>query len=339
MSKTKKTFLLVCILLLGCGAWSVYHLFYSTPFDGNKTVRIYIDTNDNTDSIQSKLRQEGLNAPVTFRLFSLFTEYEKNIKIGAYQFDGESTPFMVFRKLRNGRQTPVNLTVPSVRTIERLAKNLSKRLMTDSTALMQLLSDSSYCASLGFNTTTIPAMFIPNTYEVYWTVSPEAFIKQMHKEYTRFWTTERKQKAEKLGLSPTEVSILASIVEEETAVDREKPIIAGLYLNRLRIDMPLQADPTVKFGLRAFELKRILSEHIKTDTPYNTYLHKGLPPGPIRIPSIVGLESVLNATEHSYLYMCAKEDFSGSHNFASDFGEHLQNATRYRKALDERGIK
>ena len=185
----------------------------------------------------------------------------------------------------------------------------------------------------------MPALFIPNTYEAYWNTDAEAFIQRMKKEYERFWTQERKDKAQACGLTPVEVSTLASIVEEETANGPEKPMVAGLYIKRLNKGMLLQADPTVKFGLQEFGLKRILFKHLEVDSPYNTYKHAGLPPGPIRIPSIQGLESVLNYTQHHYIYMCAKEDFSGTHNFAVTAAQHQANARRYQQALNRRKIK
>ncbi|MCD7816338.1 MAG: endolytic transglycosylase MltG, partial [Bacteroides sp.] len=196
-----------------------------------------------------------------------------------------------------------------------------------------------YCAQIGYSTETLPCLFIPNTYEVYWTMTPEAFVKRMQKEHDRFWNEERKAKAQSIGLTPEEVATLASIVEEETANNAEKPMVAGLYINRLHADMPLQADPTVKFALQDFGLRRILHTHLETDSPYNTYKHTGLPPGPIRIPSIQGIESVLNYTRHNYLYMCAKEDFSGTHNFAATFSQHLANARKYQRELNRRKIK
>ena len=204
--------------------------------------------------------------------------------------------------------------------------------------LLCLLNDSVYCDSLGFTPETINALFIPNTYEIYWNISADKFIRRMKREYDAFWTPERLKKAEEIGLTPVEASILASIVEEETAASDEYPIVAGLYINRLHAGIPLQADPTVKFAVGDFSLQRILFEHLEIDSPYNTYINTGLPPGPIRIPSKKGIDSVLNYTKHNYIYMCAKEDFSGTHNFASNYADHMANARKYWKALNERKI-
>ena len=229
--------------------------------------------------------------------------------------------------------------VPSVRTVDRLVRAVSRQLMIDSLDIAKLISDSAYCAQMGYTQETLPSLFIPNTYEVYWNMSADAFMKRMQKEHAAFWNNDRLKKAQHIGLTPEEVSTLASIVEEETANGPEKPMVAGLYINRLNKGMLLQADPTVKFGLQEFGLKRILFKHLEVDSPYNTYKHAGLPPGPIRIPSIQGLESVLNYTQHHYIYMCAKEDFSGTHNFAVTAAQHQANARRYQQALNRRKIK
>lgn len=231
------------------------------------------------------------------------------------------------------------LTFNNIRFKEDLAERLDEQLMIDKDELLQLLDDSAYCDSLGFTPQTIVALFIPNTYEVYWNIPADKLIQRMKKEYDVFWTSERLAKAKAVKLTPVEVATLASIVEEESASTSEYPVIAGLYLNRLRAGMPLQADPTVKFAVGDFSLKRILFEHLEADSPYNTYKHAGLPPGPLRVPSIKGMDAVLNYMQHNYLYMCAKEDFSGRHNFAVTLAEHSRNANRYRAELNRRKIQ
>lgn len=266
-------------------------------------------------------------------------KYDQQIHTGAYRFDASINTLTLFRRLSSGHQTPVKVVIPSVRTLARLTRSLDRQLMPDSTEFARLVGDSAFCASLGFSLETMPALFIPNTYEAYWNTDAEAFIRRMKKEYERFWTQERKDKAQACGLTPVEVSTLASIVEEETANKSEMPMVAELYLNRLQAGMPLQADPTIKFSLQEFGLRRILHKHLEVESPYNTYKHAGLPPGPIRIASIQGIESVLNHAQHDYLYMCAKEDFSGTHNFAATFAEHQANARRYQQALNKRNIR
>ena len=231
------------------------------------------------------------------------------------------------------------LTIPESRTTDRLAGALSKKLMLDSAAVAILLKDSAFCAKQGFDPDNIVCLFVPNTYEVYWNTSLDKLMARMKKEHDHFWNKERTDKAQAIGLTPNEVCTLASIIDEETANNQEKPMIAGMYLNRLKTGMPLQADPTIKFALQDFALRRIYHDMLTYDSPYNTYRNIGLPPGPIKIASVKGIDAVLNRVDHDYLYMCAKEDFSGTHNFAKTYQEHLKNAAKYSKALNDRGIK
>jgi len=211
--------------------------------------------------------------------------------------------------------------------------------MLDSAEIITKLNEPDFAIQQGFTRETLPAMFIPNSYEVYWNTTLENLITRLHKEYNRFWTNERKEKAKALGLTPVQVSTLASIVDSETTYDPEKPSIAALYLNRLRLGMKLQADPTVIFAAGDFSIHRVGGELLKNPSPYNTYQHEGLPPGPIRIASIKGIDAVLTPDAHAYIYMCAKEDFSGSHNFSMSLAQHRINATRFQQALNARNIK
>lgn len=340
--KNKKTLLplsiVLCLIL--CMMATGYGMLLNHPFHVDKATYLYIDDDDNIDSVYTKLEtQLHCSTLRGFRLLSSLCGYEGHIRPGAYQIDASFTTWLAFHRVQQGMQTPVKLTIPSVRTTGRLAKTVSRQIMADSASISRLLSDSAYCARLGYRTQTLPALFIPNTYEVYWTITPEQFIERMQTEHNRFWNEARKEKAKSIGFTPNEVVTLASIVEEETAKESEKPTIAGLYINRLHKGMPLQADPTVKFALQDFTLTRIRHKHLECDSPYNTYRQTGLPPGPIRIPSISSIESVLNYTRHNYLYMCAKEDFSGYHNFAENMKQHLQNAARYQKELNKRNIR
>ena len=258
--------------------------------------------------------------------------------MGLYAIRQNDNVYHVYSRFSRGYQEPMNLTVGSVRTLERLARSMGKQLMIDSAEIARQLFDSTVQAQLGYTEATLPGLFIPETYQVYWDMSADELIERMRKEHERFWNKERLAQATAIGMTPEEVSTLASIVEEETNNNEEKPMVAGLYINRLHKDMPLQADPTIKFALQDFGLRRITNERLKIDSPYNTYINTGLPPGPIRIPSKKGIDSVLNYTKHNYIYMCAKEDFSGTHNFASNYAEHMANARKYWKALNERKI-
>lgn len=331
---------LVAALLLVAGILgSAAFLLMSRPLAGAKAGFLYIDTDDTADSVFFKLETQLHARHLTgIRLLAACKNYGQHVHTGAYRFTPDEKTWHIFNRLRRGHQTPVRLTIGSVRTLNRLADNVSRQIMADSSSIARLLTDTAYVNRLGYDSCTLPVLFIPNTYEVYWDMTAEEFIARMQKEHDRFWTPQRKALADSIGLTPAEVATLASIVDEETANAKEKPIVAGLYLNRLKIGMPLQADPTIKFSLQDFGLRRILYKHLEVESPYNTYKHAGLPPGPIRIASIQGMESVLNYARHNYLYMCAKEDFSGTHNFASTLAEHTRNAQRYQAALNRRKI-
>jgi UPF0755 protein len=217
---------------------------------------------------------------------------------------------------------------------------LCKYLEADSLQFNALLNNTPLVTQYGFDTTTIMCMFLPNTYEFYWNTSAQQLLDRMNREYLKFWTEERKQKAASINFTPIQVSILASIVEAEQArKNDEKPRVAGLYINRLKQNMPLQADPTLVFALKNFSLKRILKGHMQLESPYNTYKYTGLPPGPINLPTLASVNAVLNYEKHDYIYMCAKEDFSGYHNFADNFEDHLKNARLYQKALNAANIR
>ena len=322
----------LAVIAAGVALFVFYLVSTKAPNDVTEGGRlIYIDRDDNVDSVKTK-SELGWRWDIYNKVFSF------SPKTGRYRVLPDMTCLQLYRLLRNGTQEPMNLVVPTARTMDRLASALSQSLMVDSAEIAQALTDSAYCDAHGYTTATIPALFIPNTYEVYWDISVDKLVERMQRENNLFWTAERKAKAEAIGLTHEQVATLASIVDEETANNGEKPIIAGLYLNRLRIGMKLQADPTVKFAVGDFSLRRILGKHLLVESPYNTYRNEGLPPGPIRIASIVGLDAVLNPAEHPYLYMCAKEDFSGTHNYARTLSEHYANARRYIRALNERGI-
>ncbi|MBR4238708.1 MAG: endolytic transglycosylase MltG [Prevotella sp.] len=338
--KNQKQYLVptVLCLLVICGA--IYYYLFSSLSNKKETTYICIDDDDDIDSVTTKLSVIANKQPLfAYSTLARHSNYAENIRTGRYAVKPGDGALKIFRHMKNGLQTPVSLTIPSVRTIDRLSVEIGKRLMLDSIDLYNTLTDPAVCQKYGYDTATIVCMFIPNTYDIYWNVSMENFLDRMKRECNNFWNINRQGKAKQMGLSPVQVTTLASIIDEETANNEEKPMIAGMYLNRLKQNMPLQADPTIKFALKRFELRRIYNSLLNTDSPYNTYKYPGLPPGPIRIPTVAGIDAVLNHVEHDYLYMCAKEDFSGTHNFARTYQEHLQNAERYSKALNERGIK
>lgn len=327
---------LVCLAVI---AFFMLKSLFISGFDIKKTTYLYID---NKKSYKELLRQLDDSAHIKglwiFKSLSSATGYPSKMKEGRYAIKEGQGILRIFRNLRNGSQTPVKLTFNNIRTKQELTEKIGGQFMFGQQNLTSLLNDSALCRKLGFDANTIICMFIPDTYEYYWNIEPRDFLLRMNKNYERFWNESRKAKLSRVKLSPIEVMTLASIVEEECRFVDEYPMVAGLYLNRLRNNQPLQADPTVKFAVNDFTLRRILLEHLKVNSPYNTYINKGLPPGPIRIPSAKAIDGVLNYTDHKYLYMCAKDDFSGRHNFAETFAEHHINAMKYQKALNERNI-
>lgn len=331
---------ILTIVLLVAGGLSVYiYNIVSTGFNIDKTVYVYIDQNRSYDQLVRELVDSAKIQDIgSFNTVASYRGYTGKLRTGRYAISPADNVWDVVNRLNRGLQSPTKVTFNNMRLKSDLIKRLSDQLMFTETELSALLDDSVKCASYGFTPQSIVAMFIPNTYEFYWDVKADAFVDRMKKEYDNFWNSARLDKAKKLNLSTLEVSTLASIVEEECMYTDEYPIVAGLYLNRLKRGQLLQADPTVKFAIGDFSLQRILNKHLTVESPYNTYKHIGLPPSPIRIPSIKGLDAVLNYAEHNYLYMCAKEDFSGRHNFATNLGDHNKNAARYRTALNQRGI-
>ena len=336
----KKPYLIAtCLCVLAICSLAFYYFFtgFSTS---NETVYVYIDDDDTIDSVRIKLADKASSHAIT-ALFTLLRhqDYAQNIRTGRYAIQPNEGVLRVFRKLKNGQQTPIMLTIPEARTMSKLAGTLSRKMMFDSLTFINAVTDTLITAQLDCTPYTMASLFVPNTYEVYWNSSIDQFLQRMKKEHDAFWTNERLHKAEAIGLNANEVCTLASIIDEETANTQEKPMIAGMYLNRLKQEMPLQADPTIKFALQDFSIKRVRHGMLTVESPYNTYQNTGLPPGPIKIASIKGIDAVLNYVKHDYLYMCAKEDFSGTHNFAVTYKEHLKNAARYSDALNKRGIE
>ncbi len=332
------TAVVACIVSAFLGG--VYYLVKAPLVSLDETAYIYIYPDDTSDSIRKKIKKAVAGAStIGFDIMASHNNLDKQKRTGRYAINDGDNMHGIYRRIVSNQQTPVMVTIPSTRTIEQLISVVGKQLMIDSTALSPFVTTPIYYNKIGYSKETLPCLFLPNTYEFYWDISPERFMIRLMKEHRRFWNDERKAKALAIGLTPNEVATLASIVDEETNNDAEKPIVAGLYINRLKRGIPLQADPTVKYALGDFARQRILKADLETDSPYNTYKYKGLPPGPIRIPTLQGIESVLNHAKHNYIYMCAKEDFSGTHNFATNLAQHNANAQRYQQALNKLNIK
>lgn len=330
---------LLCVLGFALAAFLMTKSLFFGGFSIEKTTYLYVDERKDYKQLINDLDDSThINGLWLFKSISSSLGYPKKMKEGRYAVHPGDGILTVFRRLRNGAQAPVKLTFNNIRTKKELIDKIGPQFMFGPHGLATLLNDTAAYYESGLDTNTIVCLFIPDTYEMYWNIKPNAFLQKMEKAYNRFWNESRIAKLAELRLSKAEAMTLASIVEEECHYADEYPMVAGLYLNRLRSGQPLQADPTVKFAVNDFTLRRILLEHLKVNSPYNTYMHPGLPPGPIRIPSSKAIDGVLNYAHHDYLYMCAKDDFSGRHNFATSFAEHRMNAQKYQKALNERNI-
>ncbi|MHA7099005.1 endolytic transglycosylase MltG [Roseivirga pacifica] len=342
MKKRKRLLLgmIVFSVLLTSFSFYFYQLFFGVNVLAEKNdTTILIDRDDTFDSLRNRLYDEQIiEDALSFSFVSKVLGYQDAIKPGVYLLTKDMNNLEAVRKLRAGDQTPVNITFNNVRLKPELAEKITANTGVSTDEFLALLNNEDYIADFGFNEATVIGMFIPNTYEVYWTISAEALFERMNKEYKAFWNDSRKQKAEAIGLTPAEVSTLASIVQAESIMGDESPTIAGLYINRLNKNILLQADPTVKFALGDFAIQRVLTADTRVDSPYNTYRYKGLPPGPINLPTISSINAVLNYKKHNYIYMCAKEDFSGYHRFAKTLVEHNKNARLFQQALNRRNI-
>lgn len=318
----------------------LYYIVKSPQINIDETTYIYIYPHDNSDSVINKIKAVAApSSTIGFRILAEHNNFDSKKRSGKYAIYDKDSWHSIYSRIVTKQQTPVKVVVPSVRSFEQLSKVVSEQLMFDSLAIQELFTSNVFVQNLGYTFETLPTLILPDTYEFYWNVEPERFFIRMMNERKKFWNEERLAKAKALNMTPEEVATLASIVDEETNDKAEKPIVAGLYINRLKRNIPLQADPTVKFALGDFARKRILLADLEVESPYNTYKNTGLPPGPIRIATIAGIESVLNYAKHNYIYMCAKEDFSGTHNFAVTLSEHNANARRYQAALNKLNIK
>ncbi|MDN4166358.1 endolytic transglycosylase MltG [Cytophagales bacterium LB-30] len=338
--KTKK--ILAVVIVAGSILFSSFFFyFYQMVKSPNILVEksdgiLLIAPNASFRSVQDSLiKYDIAHNLVAFSFLAKVMDYDAQIKPGRYLLKANMNNLDAIRLLRSGVQAPINLTFNTIRTKTDLAAKITTPLAISQEEFLQLLEDESVAKSYGFTSESIMAMFIPNTYQVYWTISAKDLFERMHTEYKAFWNEERKQKAEAIGLSPVEVSILASIVQAESSKYDESPVIAGVYLNRLKRGIPLQADPTLVFAAGDFTIQRVLNKHKEINSPYNTYKFAGLPPGPINLPDIRSIDAVLNYQSHKYLYFCAKDDFSGYHTFATNLIDHMKNAQRYQDALNK----
>ena len=332
-------------LLLTVGSFAAIYVYkeFSKPiidFHGAKRVELIIPTGSDFDYVSKELRKLGvLTDEQLFRIMAKKKNYQNKVKAGKYVLQDKMTANALINMLRSGNQPELTFTFNNIRFVDKLAGLAGRKLELDSADLSKLFHDDAYTEQFGFNNQTIIAMFIPNTYHFYWNTSADQFMKRMFDEYNKFWTSARVKKANEMGLSKLDVSILASIVQEETNKTEEMSRIAGVYVNRLHRGMLLQADPTARFAYGDFSVKRVTFNYTKIDSPYNTYMYKGLPPGPICMPNPITIDKVLNYEKHDYLFFCAKPDNSGLHAFAKTNAEHNRNARAYHNYLDKHRIR
>lgn len=330
-------FLLALVIVSGAFLILAYPMvIVGAPDDADIKVPRHATMDNVKDSLEKYLGPKYASSVMrTLRLGGFRPEE----RYGMYHIAEGSNALSVARRLTSGAQTPVILTINGFRSFPRLIERISARLDFPADSLRKVLADPAVLAPYGLNPDNAMALFLNDSYELYWTASPMDVVKKFGANYNRVWNPDFRRAAALLGLTPAQITIISSIVDEETNDEREKGTVGRLYINRLKKGMKLQADPTVRFAVGDFDLRRIRANHLTVESPYNTYKYAGLPPGPIRTPSAATIEEVIESKPHDYLYMCAREDFSGSHRFAKTFAEHKENALRYRKALDERGIQ
>lgn len=306
-----------------------------------ETDLVQIPAGADLDEVVTILKDGGfIDNESNFRMAAEWMNYGNNIQAGQFKVEAGTTSKRLVTILKTFGQTPVQFVIHNKRTLEQVAGHCSKYFEADSLAFLDVIMDEKFWKENGYNLETAMSAFIPNTYQIYWTTTPKELFTRMIKEHDSFWSKDnRREKAKKAGFSEVEVYTLASIVETESQHKPERPRIAGVYVNRLRIGMPLQADPTLVFAMRDFTLRRILTVHTQIESPYNTYKYAGLPPGPIYMSSISSIDAVLNAEKHSYLYFCAKPDLSRTHNYAKTLSAHNVNARNYQRWLNQQGIR
>lgn len=340
MSKTIK-FGLVLLAIVGLiSGYMAYRIIYKNNTIGQEKKDIYIGSHQTFEDVLQTLKDSNVLVNYSaFEMLASYMDYKNNIKPGKYILSPGMSNKAIISKLRSGNQDPQNVTINNVRMMSDLAGKAARYFEADSLAFLDYLRNPDNAATYGLNAENFMTMFIPNTYQMFWTTTPEKFVKRMKKEFDNFWTEEKLSKLRRHNLNPVSAYILASIVERESQYDPERPDIAAVYLNRLKTGQRLQADPTVVYATGDFSLQRVLHKHLTIDSPYNTYLYSGLPPGPICMPSMSSLNAVINAPEHDYMFFCAKPDNSGTHTFAVTYQEHLQNAKAFSNWLNSLQIK
>lgn len=333
------------LIVLGVSMLVSFYFLYSRVLQANLVLKpsddtyLYIKNSDKFEDVVRQLSERNLlRNQASFVWLSEFLDYHTHVKPGRYAVKNGMSNKDLILLLRSGKQEPLRITYKSIRTQAEFAGKSGALLEADSLEILQVFRSADFQSTYGLNAENALSVVLPDTYEFYWNTTADDFVKKLGKYYLDFWNAERKQKAENIGLTPAEVAVLASIVQQESNRTDEWPVIAGVYLNRLQKGMKLQADPTVKFAVGDPSIRRVRGSHLKTNSPYNTYMYNGLPPGPIYLASKSCMDAVLDYQRHQYIYFCARPDQSGLHDFAKTFEEHLRNARKYQQRLNERGI-
>ncbi|MFA6128493.1 MAG: endolytic transglycosylase MltG [Bacteroidales bacterium] len=327
------------ILLLITGGAILYSWIYSPSLtkSDKDSVYFFVRTGSAYPQVYMDFKKSGwLKYDRGFDWVAKRKEYPANIKPGRYLLLKGMSNSRIIDILRSGRQAEVNLVFNTTRFLDKLAGVISRQIEADSASLVQAFRDTAVMSSFGFTPDQWKAMFIPNTYRFLWNTDAHHFLERINQEFKAFWNPERESRLEEIGLDKFQLMSLAAIVQEETYKTEDMPVVAGVYMNRIRKGIKLQADPTVIYAIGDYTIRRVMHSHLIYDSPYNTYKYAGLPPGPIRIPSVQAIDACLNYQKHDYLYFCAKEDFSGYSVFARTYGDHLANARKYQKALNQR---
>jgi len=329
--------LAIIVIIAG---YLLYNSIFGPEIHGEKPGQILIiPTGASYQQVMDSLKAKiTISHPALFDFIAKKKKYPSLIKPGRYVIDRDLSYNTLINILRSGRQSPVQITFSNIRTLNQLAGKIGHQIEADSTEIIRFLENESNYTSDGFKKETIIAVFIPNTYEIYRNTDARGLYVRMLKEFRTFWNSSRLTKAKEKGLDPVQVSILASIIDDEVVKPDEKPKIAAVYLNRLKLGIPLQACPTIKFAINDFSITRVLNKYLETESPYNTYKHSGFPPGPIGCPTIEGIDAVLNSETSDFLFFVAKADFSGYHHFSRTLAEHNHYAALYQKELDKRRI-
>ncbi|MFI5195731.1 MAG: endolytic transglycosylase MltG [Chitinophagales bacterium] len=337
--RSRRPFFVVAIIIIAVFVFSLFKVFGPNTGTFTQGEYLYIHTGADYEKVKDALQGGGfISDMMSFDLLAKGAKLPAHIHPGKYKINKAMSNYNIIRMLHAGRQTPVKLVINKLRTKHDLINLLSSNLEADSLSLTQLLEDPVYLLQFGLDTNTAMCLVLPDTYDFFWNTTADKALRKLERNYTKFWDDTRKQQAREHNLTPVQAIILASVVDEETNINEDKPNIASVYLNRIRKGMKLEADPTVKFAMGDFTIRRIKGAMLQNPSPYNTYIYLGLPPGPICTPSAGSIQAVLEAPKTTYLYFCAKEDFSGRSNFASTYNEQLKNAHAYQKALNARGI-